>query len=267
MVLGITDEQVPFPNYDFKIATIAVKGVKTKFRVVFDEGQLVSVVKKNYKAIPHKLVYDTALTIANERNFSVIPRFTAISPDRTKMVVTLLGAETFYFENDKYRLGLTICNSYDYTTALTASLYLHREICSNGLFMPISLNVPAVRIKHTGDINTIISRYIDGIHNLFDAQEIVIDFLRLLKEKQVTANIVKALLSKLPAQVLIKFAKIQNINDIEITKKATMLDLLNEYTYQFTHQLKMNAAIAYRHQRNIVNAIVRVARGEINNES
>ena len=235
---------------------------KTNRQVIIDGDNVVSIVKKRYCAIPHKLVYDTAMTIVNERNIQVVERFTASTNDNNAFVMTLLDKTNYFdFDKDRYRLGITLCNSYDYSLSLSASLYLHREICSNGLFMPIKINVPNIRLKHIGDADKLIMRYIDGIHQLIDRRDVVLQFLQKMYEMQLTPKLVTIMMKYMPLQVLLKYAIIQgnDENDIIVKRNTNVLDVLNEYTYHFTHRQKMNSAVAYNIQRQLVGRLMKEA--------
>ena len=275
--LFLVNEKIPFPEYpNFRIYNIAYSdtdderdAITTNYRAIVHNNRLISIVRerKAYSVIPHELIYETAVNITKEKNLILVDRFTTYSRKDKKFVITLLDPRhTFEFDGDKYTLGITISNSYDYSMSLTASLYLHREtyvdgeVRTSGLFMPIDL----FKLRHIGNVYSLINRYEDIMNQVFDKKDIVIKFLQDMKNMKLTPRLVFRLKDFIPLRVLRKFAIVERRStekDITITKDANMLEVLNAYTYHYTNEQRMNSTNAYRIQRSLVRALMEEASG------
>lgn len=270
MRIKLVNEKIPYTQYpNFRIYNIAYgdsndddddenDAITTSYQAIVDNNRLVSIVRGHYQPIPHQLVYDTAMSIAKEKNFIKVDRFTAYAPKYERFVITLLDPKNYFkFNGDRYMLGVTLCNSYDYSMSLMASLYLHRDKHNDGLFMPIDLDL---KVKHFGNVDRLITTFSEGIDQLFNKKDIVVTFLQKMKEMILTPELVVKLIKlNMPLRVLTQFAIIQgNKEDEIIVKKGTnMLDVLNEYANQFTNMQRMNSAIAYRIQRPIIKSLMK----------
>lgn len=215
-------------------------GIQVERQAIVREGteQVLGIVSPDYKLITHKQVLDKSIAIV-ERFEDLKFKSAITTKGGARMYATFESEKEYIIGNlktgqpDNLKLRLILTNSYDGSLRYGFIIGAYRLVCKNGL--RVGQDIFAVKQKHTSGLN------IDGVMN--SAKRAVKFFNENTLPKWKAYNSqeieVKAVLTKIEKSLPERLFK-EVSGRLEQTKRTTLWNIYNEFTYVLTHEEKFN---------------------------
>lgn len=184
------------PYFELKDIVVGDQEIKD-FKAVCYRGtnKAVAIVSKRYKLVQHATVFQIFIEQL-EKFFDNIEGY--VSHTRTKAFLFLTVKERFVEGDSNYKVGFSISNSVDTTTAICTRFFTYRLVCSNGLIA--SDTIFKINQKHIANphfysiLKDKISKTIQTFNRI---EEREFNFYEEIKKVNLTIDQTKTILEKL----------------------------------------------------------------------
>lgn len=246
----------PILNTDTYTGQLVYNNQPLNYKAVIEDNRVIAIVNKRFKVIPHSIVDDLAEQIIKEYNMYTDDRFTGYRRYGAMYFRTLYSTEERTINDESFRVGLLLTNSYLGNAALKAEISLLRMICSNGMFFPYRLGT--IRAVHLGKgVEDTVLKFSMEVDELTSNIDKISEILKRMAEVNLNENMVKQLLHYVTPGVL-------RMIDIPITversngkvsysisnfEPRSVYDVYNQLTDIYSNKINIgiNRVIVLRH--------------------